>query len=163
MKEILKQYAAYSVWANQKMVDAISSLSQQQQQQTVSSSFPSLHSTLLHMWDAESIWWQRLKLQEHIIRPSDTPNLSFTDVATGLAYLDKQWFEWISTSTEAALTHVFAYRNTKKEEFKQPVFQMLLHMFNHSTYHRGQLVNILHQLEVHNIPPTDFILWSRKK
>ena len=163
MKEILVQYVAYNIWANEKMVSAIARLEQDQLQQTVESSFPSLYSTLLHMWDAESIWWQRMKLQENIKRPSDTPNLSFNEVASGLAYQNKQWFDWISTSTEAALDHVFAYQNSKKEQFKQPMFQMLLHMFNHATYHRGQLVNILHQIGIHNIPPTDFIIFSRKK
>jgi uncharacterized damage-inducible protein DinB len=40
---------------------------------------------------------------------------------------------------------------------------MLLHLFNHGTYHRGQLVNQLRQLGIAKIPPTDFIIWSRKK
>ncbi|MBD0288544.1 MAG: DNA polymerase, partial [Flavisolibacter sp.] len=42
-------------------------------------------------------------------------------------------------------------------------YQMLLHLFNHGTYHRGQLVNMLRQLEVSPIPQTDFIVWSRRK
>ncbi|MGZ3851281.1 MAG: DinB family protein [Flavisolibacter sp.] len=40
---------------------------------------------------------------------------------------------------------------------------MLLHAFNHGTYHRGQLVNMLRQLGVDKIPGTDFIAWSRRK
>ncbi|MGZ3844574.1 MAG: DinB family protein, partial [Flavisolibacter sp.] len=59
--------------------------------------------------------------------------------------------------------HVFQYQNTKKEQFKQPIYQMLLHAFNHGTYHRGQLVNMLRQLGVDKIPGTDFIAWSRRK
>jgi uncharacterized damage-inducible protein DinB len=40
---------------------------------------------------------------------------------------------------------------------------MLLHLFNHNTYHRGQLVTMLRQLGMDKIPATDFIVWSRKK
>jgi uncharacterized damage-inducible protein DinB len=161
VKEILKQYAAYNVWANQRMIEVILNLPPEQQQQTVSSSFPSLEKTLLHMWDAESIWWQRIKLQEVVVPPSLTAKYNVKDITTGLANQDKQWFEWVNAATDAALDHVFAYRNTKKEQFKQPVFQMLLHLFNHATYHRGQLTTIFHHLEINKIPPTDFIVFSR--
>jgi len=43
------------------------------------------------------------------------------------------------------------------------LFQILLHIFNHGTYHRGQLVTILQQLNIQNIPQTDFIVWTRKE
>jgi uncharacterized damage-inducible protein DinB len=55
------------------------------------------------------------------------------------------------------------YSDFDKAQFKQPTWQMLLHVFNHGTYHRGQLVNMLRQLGVSRIPATDFALWSRGK
>jgi uncharacterized damage-inducible protein DinB len=76
---------------------------------------------------------------------------------------NRQWIEWINAASEAALDHVFQYQTSRKEQFKQPISQMLLHVFNHGTYHRGQLVNMLRQLEVEKIPQTDFIVWSRMK
>ncbi|TAL47412.1 MAG: hypothetical protein EPN92_04915 [Chitinophagaceae bacterium] len=36
-------------------------------------------------------------------------------------------------------------------------------MFDHGTYHRGQLANMLRQLGIEKIPPTDLVVWSRKK
>jgi len=51
----------------------------------------------------------------------------------------------------------------KGEHFKQPIYKMLLHVFNHGTYHRGQIVNMLRQLGIEKIPQTDFIVWSRKR
>lgn len=115
------------------------------------------------MWDAESIWWQRLKLNEFIERPSDGFNEGFGELSKKLAAQSKQWEEWVNNATETQLNHVFAYQNTKKEQFKQPVYEMLLHIFNHNTYHRGQLVTMLRQLGVEKIPPTDFIVFCRKK
>ena len=40
---------------------------------------------------------------------------------------------------------------------------MLLHMLNHGTYHRGQLVNMLRQIGVEKIPGQILLRGSRKK
>lgn len=163
MKELLKQFAAYNTWANQKLSLFILSLSEDKQKIEVASSFSSLYKTVLHMWDAESIWWQRMKLHERIIIPSENFNGTMQDVVNGLYQQNVLWEQWISNASPAALEHVFQYFNSKRESFKQPIYQMLLHVFNHGTYHRGQLVNILRQLDIEKIPQTDFIIWSRTK
>ncbi len=115
------------------------------------------------MWDAESIWWQRLKLQERIIAPSEHFSGSMSELATGLLQQNQEWQSWIDNAQERMLDHVFQYQNSKGEPFKQPVYQMLLHLFNHGTYHRGQLVTMLRFLGETTLPQTDFIVWSRKK
>lgn len=163
MKEILQQFAAYNIWANQKILDIILALPEEKQKAELPSSFKSLYATVLHMWNAESIWWQRMKLYERIIVPSENFKGSMQDVANGLMQQNRQWLEWINNATDAALDHVFQYQNSKKEQFKQPIYQMLLHVFNHATYHRGQLVNMLRQLGVEKLPQTDFIVFSRIK
>jgi len=163
MKILLTQYASYHLWANQQLFETILKQPRELQELKVSSSFPSLKDTLLHMWDAESIWWQRLKLQENIVPPSQSFTGNCEDIAKGMTQQSRQWQEWILHSNDYMFEHEFIYFNSRKEKFKQATFQMLLHLFNHATYHRGQLVNILRQLEVTNIPQTDFIVWSRKK
>ncbi len=163
MKELLRQYAAYNVWANQKLLDLILGLPQELHTREVASSFPSLYRTALHMHDAESIWWQRLKMQERINIPSDNLNDDMQELAAALISQSKQWEEWTRNASELALEHVCHYQNSKREHFKQPVYQMLLQVFSHGAYHRGQMVTMLRQLNVDKIPQTDFIIWSRKK
>lgn len=163
MKEILLQLAAYNTWANQLMLEAIIQLPEEQQDQELPSSFKSLRATLLHMLDAESIWWQRMKLQERIVRPSEGFQGGMNELAQAVLQQNRLWNEWIRQAGEHQLHHVFQYQNTKREQFKEPVSQMLLHVFNHGTYHRGQLVNMMRQLGAGKIPATDFIVWSRKK
>jgi len=163
MKEIFIQYAGYHAWANSLLLNAVSGLTEEQQQAEVKSSFPSLYKTCLHMLDAESIWWQRLKLQEKTEFPSVSFSGSFSELAALIVQQNKQWVTWINSVNEHGLQHEFIYSNSKKERFKQPVFQMLLHLFNHGTYHRGQIVTMLRQLGVEKIPQTDFLIWARKK
>lgn len=163
MKEVFVQYAAFNLWANNQLLTIIESLSEEQQHAEIQSSFPSLFKTVLHLLDASSIWWQRLKLQEKIVRPGESFSGTFADLRKQIQQQDKQWVEWMTATNEHGLQHEFIYRNQKKERFKQPVYEMLLHLFNHNTYHRGQLVTMLRQLGIEKIPATDFALWSRKK
>jgi uncharacterized damage-inducible protein DinB len=145
------------------LLDVINQLPEEKQKQELLSSFKSLYSTVLHVLDAESIWWQRIKLQERIIKPSDDFNGDMKELSNNLLHQNKQWNDWIVNANEHQLQHVFQYQNSKREQFKQPVYQVLLQVFNHGTYHRGQLVNMLRQLGVEKIPGTDFISWSRRK
>ena len=163
MKELLKQFAAYNIWANQKILDVILTLPEEKQKQELPSSFKSLYDTVLHMWNAENVWWQRMKLQERITLPFETFKGSMEELANESLQQNRQWQEWVNNATDAALDHVFQYQTFQKEQFKQPIYQMLLHVFNHGTYHRGQLINMLRQLGVEKLPQTDFIVWSRKK
>ena len=163
MKALLQQYAAFNVWANQRLADCILSLTEEQQQQQVPSSFPTLHATLLHMWDAETIWWQRLKMHDLITAPGTYFKGSTSDLITGLIQQNQLWENWMTNASTAAIEHVFHYQNSKKEKFRQPTYEMLLHLFNHGTYHRGQLVTMLRNIGVKEIPATDFIVFSRTR
>jgi uncharacterized damage-inducible protein DinB len=163
MKILLTQYSAYHQWANQLLIETIEKLPEALQDLQIVSSFPSLKATLLHMWDAESLWWQRMKLLETITRPSENFTGTISDVSKGLMQQSKEWHKWIVNAQDHMLEHEFIYYTTKKEKFKQATYQVMLHVFNHATYHRGQLVTMLRQLEVGNIPPTDFIVWGRKR
>lgn len=163
MKELLRQLAAHNVWANQKLFEIIVALPQELQTKELPGSFSSLHALILHMWDAESIWWQRMKLQEVVVPPGSNFKGTTADAVQALLNQNKLWEDWTNAATDMALEHVFSYYNTKRELFKQPTYQVLLQMLTHASYHRGQLVNMLRQLGQNKIPGTDFILWSRKK
>jgi uncharacterized damage-inducible protein DinB len=163
MKELLKQLSIYNIWANQKIIDVILSLPEEKQLAAVHSSFDSLHKTLLHMWDAESIWWQRMKLHERFIIPSDNFKGTTRDVVNGLMSQSRLWEVWVNNASELALDHVFQYTDKNKQQIKMHIYQMLSHVFNHGTYHRGQLINMLRQLGSEKLPQTDFSLFTRSK
>lgn len=163
MKELLVSYAAYNYWANQEVTKKILTLTDEQQQGEVKSSFSSLHGTITHLWDAESIWWQRMKLQENITVPSLSFHPTINESVNGLLQQSKDWSEWVQQSSAPQLEHVFSYRNSKKELFKQPIWQLILHLVNHGTYHRGQMITIMRTLGEDKLPQTDYIHYTRMK
>ncbi len=163
MKQLFLQYSAYNLWANKIITEKISTLSTDIIEKEIESSFRSIFKTVVHLMDVESIWWQRIKLQEHVRWPGKTFDGDFESLAKELLILSKRWNEWVSEASELQITHVFGYQNSKKEFFKQPAYEMLLHLFNHQTFHRGQLVTMMRQSGIEKIPATDFIVFSRKK
>ena len=162
MKQVLQQYAAYNLWANKILADRISILDEGKLSEALPGSFKSIFATILHLWNTESVWWQRLRLEEQVMGPAETFSGNLSEL---LALWHKQstiWKDWVHNAPEIALNHVFAYRDSKKLEYKQPVYEALIHLFNHQSYHRGQLITQLHQIGEEKLPATDFILFTRK-
>lgn len=163
MKELLVQFADYNYWANKRITDVVVNLADDQLNKEISSSFKSIFDTMVHLWDVEYIWWQRMKLMDIGDWPGVHFKGSIVELNENLLHQSKQWKDWVNIATEAALNHEFIYRNSKKEQFKQPVWQALQHLFNHQTFHRGQLITMLRQAGVTELPVTDLIAYSRKK
>ena len=163
MKELLLSYAQFNAWADDALLQTIRTLSPEQVEQELTSSFPSVRRTLLHLLDAASIWWQRLQLQEKILRPSDSFGGDTEALALAIKKIDQQWIEFVQRSQEHVFQHEFIYHDLRGTQHKSVTGHMLQHVFNHGTYHRGQLVTMLRQLGVTTIPNTDYIAWTRKK
>lgn len=161
MKQLLTSFARYERWANEKLLDVTLTLTEARQQQELVSSFPSIHKTWLHMWDASSIWWQRLQRHEQVVIPSLSFHPSMRDIENGILHQNEQWINWIETATDADLENILPYKNMKGDHYQQPVQDILLHLNNHGTYHRGQLVTMMRQVGVTEIPQTDYIVFSR--
>lgn len=163
MKEQLQAYAASNRWANERILEVMLNLDASTLKNEVVSSFPSLYHTVLHLYTAEHNWWQRLQLAEHILSPYDHFTGTFAELAGLLLDQSKRWEQWVAGANDRQLMHVFAYQTLNGDQYKQPVWQMILHLFNHGSYHRGQLVTLLRQAGVEKIPGTDFIVFTRKK
>ena len=162
MKQLLQQYAAYNTWANKKMIEIANQLSDEQINKEIISSFPSIYKTVLHLMEVEYVWWQRLKLVEQTTVPGWFTG-NFDELTKKLIELSQQWEGWVLNANDTNINHVFAWYNIKKEYCKEPVYKMLMHLFNHQTLHRGQLIMMFRQLGIDKIPPTDFMVFGRKK
>lgn len=162
MKAFLEALANYNLWANTTLTDTVLAMKEHLHQQHVPSSFPNLYATILHMWDAESIWWQRMHHHESILIPSKNFNPSVKEAVNGLISQSHLWAGFLKEARTSELEAELQYRNMKNEPFVQPLADVLIHVFNHGTYHRGQLVTLMRALGAEKIPQTDYIVWSRK-
>lgn len=162
MKEALIQMARYNAWANLQFMAALHLLDHAQLDADVPSSFRSIRKTVAHLRAAEQVWLERLQLAERPVWLGEDSGPSFPDLCAQwtavsealLRFAEKQY-------SDKALLHVVEYRDLKKALHKTPVFGVLQHVFNHSTFHRGQLVTMMRAVGETKIPCTDLIQYLR--
>lgn len=163
MKQLLLQLARYHQWSSRILFKKLKTVSAEVLNAETGSSFGSINGTLFHLLATEMTWWQRVHLQEQIVLPELNLSTDFGKMSDEILKYTALWINLIQHATDARLEHVFEYRNSKREFYKQPLFEVLMHVFNHQTYHYGQIISILRQQNAGTLPATDFIEFSRKK
>jgi uncharacterized damage-inducible protein DinB len=163
MKETLLRYADYNIWANKRIIDALRQLKDERIDQHIESSFTSMRKTVYHVWSAEYIWLQRLQLAEQPVWIESVFNGNFEEACGLWQDVSSRLRDFVASQySDKSFSHVLQYYNLKKQSYKTPVADVLMHSFNHSTYHRGQLVTMMRIAGVTKIPGTDFIEFVRK-
>lgn len=155
IKFLLDQYADYDLWANTRFVDRLQREPDELLDRPVPSSFPSLRSTLLHIRDAENAWYCRLS-GTRAAWPAE-PERSIGNLLKYTARLR----DLVHALPDAALVEAVTYHDLKGRAHVQPRWQMLMHAFNHSAQHRGQVITIMRILGMEEVPANDLIVYQR--
>jgi uncharacterized damage-inducible protein DinB len=152
---------AYNRWANSCVLAAASKLTQEQYTRDLSSSFRSVRDTLTHIVAVEWIWLRRWKgtSPKTFYDPADFPKIE--TLRAKWAEVEAEQMEFVDNLTDDSLNAMITYVNTKGETWTYALWQMLQHLVNHSTYHRGQITTMLRQLGAEPVA-TDFLLYFDK-
>lgn len=153
--------AAYNLWANEITINWLKQITNTQFEQNVESSFPTIKGTVLHIAAAESIWLDRLQQKEN-------PVWIAKDYTGTKEDLQQLWLEtsinlkaFIAAQTETFWEKSISFKRINGEASAMRHNDICTHIFNHSIYHRGQLVTMLRQVGYTNITSTDFITYIR--
>jgi uncharacterized damage-inducible protein DinB len=144
---------AYDHWANRRLLDAAARVSPESLSKEMQGSFGSLHGTLLHILWGESHWlrfWQD-GTRTPAFTPEEYPTVSA--LKTSWAKLEREQLAFVAGLTDEQLQ---AKRAVKDYEYT--LGELMQHLLNHSTYHRGQVTLLLRQLG-EKPPATDFRLF----
>jgi uncharacterized damage-inducible protein DinB len=157
MKETLLKLAKYNQWANSKLVTLLYSKAPDFIEKEIASSFPTIKHTFLHIADAEVIWHSRLSNTAFPELPSKTGK-SIECINES----NKLLVDFISSKDDAYFAQSTLYKNLKGEEFTNLNQAILMHVFNHATFHRGQIVSMLRNAGFKGpVESTDFITYER--
>ncbi len=153
----------YHYWARDRVLDAVGQLDQAAFTAPRESSFSSIRDTLAHTYFAEWAWYSRW--QGH--SPSAFPAL---DQFANVDALSAAWREielqvraFIVPLSDADLTRVIEYRLLSGLEAASPLSQMVQHVVNHASYHRGQVTTMLRQAGATPARSMDLIAFYREK
>jgi uncharacterized damage-inducible protein DinB len=162
MKQILLTYAEYNYWANERICNAVSIVTDELLDKDMKSSFPSIRKTLMHMWGAEYIWLKRVHNESPDVWPAETFKGSTNEMCAELLKTSQQIAGFVSSVDDEKLSALCRYKNMSGVEFESTYFNMLFHCMNHSTFHRGQIITMLREAGFSNLPSTDLIIYLRE-
>jgi uncharacterized damage-inducible protein DinB len=163
MKQLLSESARYNAWANENFVNLFRTVDDSLITQEVVSSFTSIRATLLHIWDAESLWLERLSGNSPTQFPSKNFRGTNEEVFDHVVKTSNDLIEFIETRPAPFFRDRLTFKTiSPPRDFKESVTDMAHHCLNHSTFHRGQLVVMCRQLDIFPIPSSDYIMYVRK-
>jgi uncharacterized damage-inducible protein DinB len=162
VKEHFALMAAYNDWANTRLYRMAAQLSDEQYRRDVGAYFKNLHGTLNHLLVADRIWMWRLS------GTGVAPTRLDAIVAEDLAELaearraeDERIASYVGNLTDTQLEGQLEYRTAKGPQ-QQKRREILAHLFNHQTHHRGQAHGILTALGVKEPDSLD-VLWMLRE
>ncbi len=161
MRNRYLKYAQYNLWANNKLRELLSANEDALMTKKVVSSFPSIRKTIQHLWGAEKIWHLRLTgVSPTVLTAYNFDGTLermyqnwFKESLGFLTFIEYQLDEWYEDSTE--------FLDTNGEAHEIENSEILQHVLNHSSYHRGQVVLLMRQLGMTNMEGLDYIAWAR--
>ena len=154
-----RTHIRYTGWASRRLLDAVGQLSEEQRSKPMQVSHESMQGTLGHIHFADRIWYSRTVDQSVPVPPM--ADLCTWEALTGdWQELQKKWETWADSLTDADMERVASYKFTDGRTGSTPVSQIVMHLVNHATLHRGQVVGMLRQVGV-KPPATDFIFYLR--
>jgi len=159
--DILRSHLAYTAWASRRIVAAAAKLSPEEQTRNFQTADKSVLGTLVHIYAADRVWLSRLT--------GATPAAFVTEADYQFPVLENdwpalldRWQAWARSLTDEGTQVVLAYQDTKGNPYRQPIWQLILHVVNHGTHHRGQVSGFLRALG-HTPPPLDLVAYFREQ
>ena len=159
----LRTLVDYNYWARDRILDAVGALSPEQFTRAMGSSFASVRDTLVHMYSAEWVWHARWQGQSPTVPLSaaDWPDLA--SLVVSWRDLEAKVRAFVNGRDEAGAAAVMGYRLINGQPGRSPFWQMLQHVVNHGTYHRGQVTSLVRQLGAPPPKSTDLITFYRER
>ncbi len=135
--EVIQTFFQYHVSLNKKLRDSIQSVSDDQFLQDVAYSHGSLRHQVIHMANSTRMWLSSFKEEP---KPERLSAINYTTCQQALQaweQAEQELMEYIMSLNETDMTG-------QAKGFLGPNWQALLHLANHNTDHRAQMLRVLH-------------------
>lgn len=163
MKRIIDSYANYHLWANKRTAKFLSTLDEKILGQKVDSSFPSILHTLSHINKVHDFWLGFIitgKMTEFDWADRDlSANYQITEFIDSSEKMTSTFKGYDQVDLEKILELRSSWAS-----YDENRFHFIMHVINHTTFHRGQLISIARILGVKDeFPKTDYLAYFAKE
>jgi uncharacterized damage-inducible protein DinB len=156
LEDFMKSFATYNAWANRTLVNWLKTKPADAMSREIASSFPSIKETVVHIWDTQRFWLSVLQQKPAPVSfRMEGFHGSLEDAFEGIVQQSDEFANYIDSLTDASLQEVVSF-DSPWVAGKAPRTDYLLQVFNHSTYHRGQVVTIGRNVGLTDAPMTDY-------
>jgi uncharacterized damage-inducible protein DinB len=159
MEISLNHFLKYNLWANTRLAALIPDEAADVE---LISSFPTIRKTLYHMWDAQEVWLNRLNGAPVNHWPSENFNGTFNEAKELFIQSSQKMIEFILAKDDSFFKVSLAYTNMKGITYTNTHEEILMHVCNHATLHRGQIITMLRNAGVTSLQSTDMITYFRE-
>ena len=154
----------YNYWARDRMFDAVSTLTPEQMKKDMGSSFRSIHDTLIHIYGAEWIWLTRWIGESPTVLPSSESIPNLDALRKTWTEFEGQFRAYFSRLDDIGLQESPPYKMMNGAPAPTTkLWEMLQHVVNHGSYHRGQITTMLRQLQAAPAKSVDLITFYRER
>lgn len=146
----------YMLWADRNMLGAVREVSPEHLRRDAGISFGSLFGTMVHILGSQRRWLARFSghAPAHIPTQDDFPDLISWIHAWEETASEVEAF--LAALTDEQLAAPLTWVDSEGATLTRPLWQPVLHLVNHTSYHRGQIVSLLRQMGYPS-PSTDLI------
>jgi uncharacterized damage-inducible protein DinB len=152
-----RTHLRYSTWASQRLIDAAFDLDAEKLHRDIGVPNKSVHGTLAHILMADRVWLARIER-----RTLANPREQIEPVETEWPRILAQWQSLADSWNDADLASVIDYKDMQGNSYQTPLHHIVMHVVNHATLHRGQVMAMFRQLGAAP-PPTDLIFFYREQ
>jgi uncharacterized damage-inducible protein DinB len=149
----IRMLTRYTAWANARLFAALANLPEGEATASRATGFGNMVNTLNHAYVIDLIWKAHLEGKAHgfTARITDTePRLE--ELRDAQALLDKWYIRYADRLSDEAHNEVVHFKFVDGGSGAMTRGDMLLHVVNHKTYHRGFVADMLYQAS--SRPPT---------
>lgn len=149
----------YGTWASVRILRAALQVTPEQFNAANKAGHGSLRGTLVHTMTAAITWRTRL---EHVARPAEGECATPQELKQAWDAEEQRMRAYVQRLTDADLQSRVAYQTSKGVPYEDPVWQVLMHLFNHGTQHRAEAAAMLTDFN-HSPGDVDMIIYFREK
>ncbi|WBL80971.1 DinB family protein [Bradyrhizobium xenonodulans] len=162
MTAVFSQFAAYNRWANARLYAAALALPDEAYRRPIGVFFGSLHGTLNHLLVTDRLWLRRLTGEgEHPDRLNAIIHDDRNELARARSREDERLISVVEAYSDSDLERAHGYRTTSGQPHEQRIADILQHLFNHQTHHRGQAHACCSILTGKEPPSLDLLAFQR--